>query len=154
MALNTKEALKRQRFWVSGRKPQSKLVKTTKRQCWAHGTGEHRDGFVGSYVERSFFLALLSLSLVSCCSADGPPYAAVQRVGGACTLTARLTLAALPMASTEALESLYFPGSAYKIPGQGCAWSSLDRVRVCLAQSEWPGRWSAVIGQVCVTVSL
>lgn len=36
---------------------------------------------------------------------------------------------AIPLASTEALESMVdFSGFAYKIPGQGSDWSNLDHV--------------------------
>lgn len=51
------------------------------------------------------------------------------------------------MAITEALESLDFSGSAYKIPGQVSDWSSLDRVHMPkpirmtreMVHCDWPG---------------
>ena len=53
----------------------------------------------------------------------------------------------LPMAITEALESLDFSGSAYKIPGRGSDWSRLDHVHMPkpirmtreMVHCDWPG---------------
>lgn len=100
-----------------------------------------------------FWLFSLFLYLAFCYSSTErlPLYSCVK-VGRVMDIDrARLThSAALPMASTEAVESQDFSVSAYKIPGQGCNWSSLIgpcaymcramRMTREMEDCDWPGR--------------
>lgn len=72
--------------------------------------------------------------------------------GHGCGQSQAPTRGSLARGDHGVLESVDFSGPAYRIPGR--ALLGLDWIMgLRLGQSEWPGRWSTVIGQTWITMS-